>query len=277
MAILAKPEAGYFCSGYRAPAGIAQGSFRSWSDGIALNYSFSEGTARFDELRDMSLGEVERLLFMAASLYRRSFDLQLASASNWAHVTLYYGSYFSAQALLGIFGTWKLKRDKIVLEPDIGTPGSQRFTVRRIDFTSSGPHRQFWEFFYNSVQPLSPWIEPQLRFAIAPISGNPFWQAETRNELNYDSHSALQLMGAFQASFRPSKFRVTLPSVLNTQFQIMEALLQIAVQFCTELRISTDALHILKPAGNRRSKLKQLVVFAQRPSVDRFVRKSIIR
>jgi hypothetical protein len=276
MAILDVMEAKHFCGGYAGTMGAAQGSFRQWARTLAPNHTISEGTPLFDEYRDIALREVERLLFLAASQYRRSFDLQITSASSWAHVTLYYGAFFSAQAILGIFGTWKL-RDKYILDVDDGTPGQQRFVVRSFPHTFRGEHRRFWEYFYSSVVALLPWIDPSLQLAITPVNANPTWQIDTRNDINYDTHEAMQLMSAFQQGFRSSRLRSTLPGVLSTQFQVMEGLLQLAVKFARDNRIATDALGSLQPTGNRRKRVAELVFNAPRPNNERHIRKSVMR
>lgn len=274
MAILEVSEAKHFCAGYRATGGHARGSFRKWSSTLPLTRLFSEGTPHFNEYRDITLREVERLLFIAASHYRRSFDLLTPSASAWAHVTLYYGAFYSAHAILGTFGTWILK-DRII-HPIDGTPGAQRFQVKRVVSTYRGSHRQFWEYFYSAVPALTNWIDPPLRFAITPVAGNPTWQTDTRNELNYDTFEVLKIISSFQQVVRYSILRKSLPGVLNTQFHIMEALLQLATKFAREFRIATDALETLEPSGNRKQKVRALVSKSLDLRVQRHVRKSVM-
>ncbi len=277
MAILDVSEAKHFCQGYQSTPGVAQGSFRTWSQGLRLNHNFTEGTPSFNEYRDISLREVERLLFLAASQYRRSFDLQLPSASNWAHVTLYYGAFFSAQSLLGAFGCWKLRNKNLVLEANNGQPGQQSFNVQQFTTTYNGSHQQFWDLFYSRIGGLAPWIDPALRIAINPVSGVRTWQIDNRNTINYDSYEALQLMVSFKSSFRKTKFRTSLPGTLSTQFFVMEALLTIASQFVQELGIATDALDVLDRSLNRRLKFKNLIISANIPNLERHVRKNAIR
>lgn len=276
MAILDVIEAKHFCAGYGGTIGPAQGSFRQWATALTLNHTISEGTPLYEMYRDMALREVERLLFLAASQYRRSFDLQIPSSSSWAHVTLYYGAYFSAQAILGTFGTWKLKDTHFIDVVD-GTPGVQRFVVRSFPHTFHGSHRRFWEFFYSNVAAMSPWVDPALQLAITPINASVTWQIDRRNDINYDSYEAIQLMSSFQRNFRSTKFRSTLPGVISTQFQVMESLLRLAVTFARDNGIATDALNVLRPAGNRRTKVTELVIDASRPNNQRHVRKTAAR
>lgn len=268
-------EAKHFCGGYSGSGGGVGRSFHQLTSTLPPNHTISEGTPLFDEFRDNALREIERLLFLAASHYRRSFDLQITSASSWAHVTLYYGAFFSAQAILGIFGTWKL-RDKYVLDVGNGTPGHQQFIVRKFPHTFKGPHRRFWEYFYSSVVTLSPWIDPSLQLAITPIHARPTWQIDTRNDLNYDTYQAIQLISTFQASFRSSRLRSTLPGVLGTQFEVMEGLLQLAVKFAKENGIATDALASLQPAGNRSKRVRDLVFKVPRPNLERHIKKKLM-
>ncbi len=276
MGMLDFYQARYFVKGYKSRTGATRRSFRKWADELSIHQAFLEGTPNFDLYREMALCEVERLLFLAASNYRRSFDLQIASASSWAYVTLYYGAFYSAKAILGSFGTWKLRKAYILDVAD-GVPGSQRFVVQSKTFTYNGPHQSFWEYFYSVIPSLSPWIDPSLRFSITPVSGNPAWQIDTRNDLNYDTFEAFNLISTYQHNYRSSRFIVTLPNVLNTQFKIMEGLLMLASKFARELGISTNELDIILADGNKRTKYNKLILDVKRPKIERFICRSALR
>jgi hypothetical protein len=259
MAIFAIPDATHYCGNYQALTGSATASFRQTYDNLVLGRVFAEGAAGFNEFRDCAIREVERLFFLSISNYRRSFDLVSTSGSPWAHVTMYYSSFFAATALLGMFGAWKMRGNRVI-EVAVGAPGSQQLTVRTFTSTYRGSHQQFWDYFYANVSVLSPWIDPSLRFALAPISGTITWPIDHRNDVNYDSHSACALMTGFQTSFRKSRFRTSLPGAMNTQFRLMEALIAITSQFARQLGVRTDALDSMNPNGPRRLKVRRLIL-----------------
>jgi hypothetical protein len=275
MPLLSIPEATYYCAGYRKRRGMPHSSFRQLCRTFRVGDSLREGTARFDKFRVAGLREVERQLFSSVSTYRRSFDLLMASASPWSHVTMYYSSFFAASALLGMFGNWNIGRHAII-DVLLSSPGSQNFTIRRYSSTYTGAHEFFWDVFYSNVAALAADVDPALRFAISPISGSVTWQSDTRNEINYDSHIASLAMASFQSSFVPGRVPATLPGTLNTQFKVMDGLVQIAVSFAKKLNIRTDALDPLSPIGRRSTKVRRLIFAPAVPSLPGSVRKAAV-
>lgn len=275
MPLLSVPEATYYCGRYRKRRSRPHSSFRQFGRSLRVGDSFAEGTPRFDEFRVDALREVERLLFSAVSNYRRSHDLLIASASPWSHVTMYYSSFFAASALLGMFGNWNIGRHAII-DVLVSSPGTQRLVVRRYTSSYSGPHEFFWDVFYANIAALAPDINPGLRFAISPVSGSVTWQSDTRNDINYDSHMASRSMGSFQGSFIRGRIPSTLPGTLNTQFRVMEGVLQIAISFAKKLKIRTDGLDHLLPAGRRSTKIRQLIFAPSVPALPASLKKSAV-
>lgn len=259
MKIFDVAEAKHYCSNFQQTAGNPAGSLSQYVAGpLTSAGSVREGTPGFNSYRDCALREVERCLFLAISNYRRSLDLMMPGAASWAHVTLYYSSYFAARAILGMFGGWIGKT--MVVEVTASQPGSQALVVnKRPQTTYRGSHERFWDLFYGAVTVFVPWIDPKLRFAITPVSGAVTWQTQIRNEVNYDSFVACQLATSFQVNFDRTKFPRSLPGSLHTQFSVSEGLLIIAAKFARDFRLVTDALNALMPAGPRRTKIERLV------------------
>lgn len=273
MAVFSMAEAKHYVSQYRSMRGQSQGSFRAFGGGLQRGVVYTEGTRSFDELRCYALREVDRLLFLAASNYRRSFDLMMPSASAWAHVTMYYGAFFAAKALLGMFGNWKVGKNRII-DVRLSAPGSQELAVAAFATTYHGSHESFWDFFYASVSPLAPLIDPSMRFAITPVAGSVKWQSDNRNDVNYDVHIAVRGMSQFQASFDGRSIPGSLPGTLSTQYRVTEGLLQLAVGFARQLGVRTDALNGLSPKGRRSTKIRKLIFAADPPSVSRSIKRS---
>jgi hypothetical protein len=272
MAIFAMPEAAHFCGGYSGAPMPAGGSFRSWTSSLSTGRVFTEGTSDFAELRDASLREAERFLFLAMCSYRRVFSLMTVSLSAWAHVTMYYSAFFAASSLLGMYGCWALNKNRII-DVTRSSPGAQQLTIRRWTSTYGGSHKAFWDLFYGNVSSLAPWVDLPLRGAIAPVSGDVVWQIDSRNEINYDSFAACELMRDFQQSFRRSRAVSTLPGALRTQFNIMEAMLRLTASFAKDFGLETDALDLLQPAGQRRVKVRELILQDDLPELERLVRR----
>src|SRR5450432_155097 len=66
-----------------------------------------QGTPEFEAYRFNVLREAEEYYYQAVSAYRRVHqNLMTPSGAFWAHVTLYYSSWYAAHAILNIFGAW---------------------------------------------------------------------------------------------------------------------------------------------------------------------------
>jgi len=264
MKIFDVPEAQYYCGRFHRAGGGATGSLTKYVTATFKPGRYlRENTPDFDNYRDCALREAERFLFLGISNYRRGLDLMMPGAANWAHVTLYYSSYFAARALMGMFGGWI--GTKVVVEVTTSQPGGQELVVTRPQTNYNPPHEKFWDLFYGAVESLVPWVDGKLRFAIDPIGGNVTWQTQNRNEINYDSFAACQLASLFQATFKPTRFPASLPGVLSTQFSVAEGLLLIVCRFVRQFGLATDALDALLPAGARSGKINRLV-FRDRPA-----------
>ncbi len=192
-------------------------------------------------------------------------------------MTLYYGCYYAASALLGMFGAWV--NDWALVEVQAGAPGQQELVVdrkARARSTHSGSHQRFWDLFYTACSSLMPWTPSAHRFAIQPIGGSVIWQTENRNALNYDTFAAYTLMAGFQGGFRARSFPVSLPGSMSTQFRVLEALLMIARQFARQFSLQTDALANLKPIGSRQEKMRKLILDGTAHALGRRIRRTLV-
>ena len=284
MQIFEIKEASHYCSSFFQVTGIAE---RSLSEFQRTRFkgprSFSEGTCLFDEYRACSMREVDRLLFLAASQYRRSLDAMIASASPWAHVTLYYGCYFTACALLSMFGCSIFH--KRVVDVENRFPGQQKLRVRKIgngrgqqETTYNGAHRQFWDLFYRAVVSLRPNVPKHLAVALTPVSNDPVWLISRRNDVNYNSYESIRLIQDFQSNFSKQSFPGKLPGILATQWGIFELLLELAFDFVHQFNIQTDALSSLTTWGTLPPTVRQLVYGDHPPGlVQKTIKHKLIR
>ncbi len=228
-----------------------------------------EGTPVFDQYRSCSLREAERNLFLSASNYRRCLDSLMPSASHWAHVTMYYASWYAAHAILAMFGVSVFQHH--VVDVRTGSPGSQELIVRGIgpgpgrhNTTYRGSHERFWDFFYRAASNLQPLLDPRFSPFLSPVSNDPSWLTAKRNEINYVSHTALATAAIFQQTFSAKSFPASLAGPIATQYLVLEGLIEIAFFYARYISLRTDAISSLTPAGPRSRKISKLV-FAQRP------------
>jgi hypothetical protein len=280
MRIFGTAEAAYFCQNFTPEIGDSERDIKEFFkrnlDGISF---LDENTSRFNEYRSCLLREVERDLFLSASQYRRFLDLMIPSASHWAFVTAYYGSFYAARAILGLLGCHVFK--KHVIDVAVGAPGRQRLAKRLIgsginqEPGNGGSHRDFWAIYYRSVTPLNALIPPHLTMALNPVSGQSQWLIEKRNEVNYQAYSASDLINDFQTNFTSINFPRALPGILNTQYAVMEAMIELAYIYATQFGISTDSLSFFGAESLKR-KVKEQVYRPKTPSLIDKTRKNDI-
>jgi hypothetical protein len=271
--LLSVPGAAHFCGSFSPESGGAEGPLSSFCNGyLKRGLKLAEGTAEFGRLRACLLRDAERRLFLSASHYRRALGLLIPSSSPWALVTLYYGSWHAANALLALFGSAVIR--PLVIDVDRDSPAKQRLRVKEIGpkpwqepCTYSGSHQQFWDIFYRSVSTLRPYVNGPESAALSPVSSDPVWQTRTRNEVNYDSHTSIQLALDFQRAFAQDSFPQSLPGLVKTQHRILADLLEIVYSFAAKFQLRTDALEGLGSPGEFRDKLQQLIVDCALPQI----------
>ena len=205
-------QARHFCQPLPShPPGVAQ-SLASLHKGLHTT-RLSEGTAHFDAHRVSLLNAVERWILFGVADYRRALDMFIPSNAPWAHVTLYYSSFFAANAILGMFGAWiHLER---VVDVDHGTLGSQMLRIQRKVRAPSGykgSHQVFWDFFYEGCVAILPWVPPPLQSVTAPVNSNRIWPVQARNAVNYDTFFAFQTAQNFASSLQSRRSWILLPA-----------------------------------------------------------------
>ena len=241
--------ASHYCRNFRPISNVSRDSLEDFNNRIPNNVrSIDEGTARFDEYRACALRDAERCLFLSSSHYRRALDLMIPSSSHWAQVTLYYGSWFAAHAILGMFGCRVFY--KHVVEVDQSNPGSQKLTRQRIGnaqnqyrFTNRGSHKRFWEAFYATTPRFRHLADQKYAHLLSPIKSDAMWLINQRNRFNYNMPESINLRNSFVSSFSKRSFPNSLPGELNTQYSVCEGLLMIGLSFVSQFDLITDALN----------------------------------
>ena len=217
-----------------------------------------EGTPLFEVHRVSLLNAVERWILFGVADYRRALDMFIPSNAPWAHVTLYYSSFFAANAILGMFGVWV--NNEYLVDIDQGTPKSQILRISRRVLSPNGykgSHRIFWDLFYDGRSIVSPWIPTELQSPTAPVNSDRVWQITARNEVNYDMFSAFDGAQFFASNFNQRNLRA-LPGPLGQQLEVTEGMLKLAIYFAKELKVSSFAYEGLA-AGSLSKVFRELV------------------
>src|ERR1035437_3727708 len=234
-------EARHFCTPLPAHRpGVGQ-SLKAFHGTLPRQTRLVEGTTYFDVHRVSLLNAVERWILFGVADYRRALDMFIPSNAPWAQVTLYYSSFFAANAILGMFGVWL--DHQCLVDVVQGKPNNQILKITRRPKSPNGypgSHRTFWDFYYDGCNTISPWVPAQLQVAVSPVNNDRIWQIEARNDVNYDMHSAFEGAIFFGTSFKPKKLR-SLPGSLGQQLDVTENMLKLAIYFAKHFGVSSFA------------------------------------
>lgn len=221
-------------------------------------HRLTEGTQYFDVHRISLLNAVERWILFGIADYRRALDMFIPSNAPWAQVTLYYSSFFAANAILGMFGVWV--RQKGLVDVDHGSPGSQIFRISKSVHSPSGyngSHQRFWDLFYEGCNTFSAWVPTELSATTAPVNNDRVWQITARNAVNYDMFNAFEEALRFDSSFNPKKLR-SLSGPLAQQLEVTEGMVKLALYFASKFGINSFAYQGLG-TGTRAKIVRALV------------------
>jgi len=265
MRLLDLPQAKHFCAPSPATrAAISSQSLPSFHGPKTKGtLRLQEGTLPFQVHQVNLLDSVDRWLLFSLSHYRRALDMLVPVSAPWAQVTLYYASFFAANAILGIFGGWigQTQSGHCVVDIEHGIPGKQELCVHRKPPSPSGArgsHKIFWDFFYDGVPSISAWAPANLTSVLVPVNGDFAWQIAERNGVNYDMFSAWSASTFFYSHFKPSKLR-TLNGPLQLQREVAEQMITLALHFAKAVSLTTEALTGCGPKGTRLQIQKRLV------------------
>lgn len=233
--------------------------------------TFAEGTPRFGQLRDCLLRESERSLLMSSSCYARALDGLRDSSAYWSVVGLYYSAFFSLKAILGMHGCW-MSRPKRWIEVHDTNPGSQKLVYKTSLYPNnagqSGSHQVTWVAFYEAMNHLAAWLtSAHAVLAITPVNNNKTWMIDTRNDVNYDTQVAFQMMAAFRGSYDPANLPNCFGGKLQTMFQIAQAFVLFSRETAINLGLSTD---VWAPATSRMNWCQQYITSPQHAALTAF-------
>jgi hypothetical protein len=258
-------QAQHFCTPLGAAAQGLEQSLPAFHLGLKKVTHLTEGTQNFTIHRANLLLSAERWLLFSVGHYRRALEMLVPVSAPWSQITLYYAAFFSANAILALFGAWIGHTvDGIhVVDVEKGTPGQQLLRIVRGKNAKSpsgarGSHKVFWDFFYDAIPTIKAWVPPKLANALSPVNNDYAWQITSRNSVNYDMFSAWDCSMRFYSSFKPAKLQ-TLAGPLRLQFEATEDLIRLALHFAQELALSNSALANSGFKGDRIQVQRRLV------------------
>lgn len=260
------PQAEHFCAPLSAGTPTMQQSLHAFHSALTRQV-LHEGSTEFDVHRTNVLKSAEQWILYSVTNYRRAVEMLVPGSAPWAHVTLYYSSFYAANAVLAMFGGWiaVTSQGERVVEVEDGTPHSQRLRVhRRLRSPNRvrGSHRQFWDFFYDAAASLVAWTPGHLLPALAPSTGDYDWQIVPRNEVNYDMFHAWNSSAELDARFDRRNLE-TLTGRLALQLEATEYMVRLAQYFADELSLHSFGIVGNNDGRSRRQTQRRLAT--QRP------------
>ena len=279
MNIFTLEGAEHYCRQFQPNVGTVAQTLEQFKKAQLSNRNaINEGAPLFDQYRCCALRDVERYLFLAASHYRRALDLMVPSSSHWAHVTLYYGTWFAAHALLGMFGCSVLGEH--VVHVSRSSPGQQRLQKQRMgsgvnhySVTENGSHRRFWQAFYRAAGNIRQFLDAQVAASLNPVANDIRWLSDQRNKINYELDASMGINSAFASTFLSGGFPNSLPGELNSQYTVCEGILVASYFFAEKFGLSTDALDQWGPPGTIKTKVLDTVYSIQLPDLEKSTKK----
>lgn len=266
MRLFDLPQARHFCAPVSAVAGSPQ-SLPQFHSSLPHGITrLAEGTTRFEVHQGNLLNSVERWLVFSLAQYRRAFDMLVPISAPWAQVTLYYSSFYAANAVLGMFGGWigHSKTGIRVVDVERGVAGSQELRIHR-KFRSpsgaTGSHRVFWDVFYDATASISAWAPANLAGALDPVNNDFAWQINERNNVNYDMFHAWATSTHFFGTFKPAKLR-SLSGPPALQLEKTEQIIKLALHFAKAVSLDGTSLTGCGTSGTRLQLQKRLVTKA---------------
>jgi hypothetical protein len=248
MRLLDLPQARHFCKPSSAIVAVtgtqSLGHFHmSIPNGVR---SIHEGQKNFQVHQINVLNSVDQWLLFSIVNYRRAIDMLVPASAPWAQVTLYYASFFAANAILGMFGGWigQSSKGPRFVDVDQGTPGNQVLRISRKLSSpngAKGSHRVFWDFFYAATSQIMAWAPASLTGALVPVNSDYGWQINERNNVNYDMYEAWNAAKLFSSSFKSSRLD-SLSGPLQLQFEKSELMIKLALHFAADVGLETAAL-----------------------------------
>lgn len=260
MIPLSREGAKYFCQKFAGRPGWATDVRDLYDSVLDKKRSFKEGDGVYEQYRDSLLREADRSFFLAVSCFRRALDLLTASSVFWAHVSLYYCSWFAANAALGMFGCWVVGprgKFRIIIDVQQHAPGTQEFLVQKNYSTPvGGSHQFFWHAYYRAMKSVIFGTDKARLLAVTPIANSPTWTIDRRNVINYQSSQAFKMMEDFASKFDASKFPVGLQGDFVTQFELAKTLLLFSAERAVEFGLRTD---VYRKFNSRAQAIKELI------------------
>lgn len=206
--------------------------------------TFSEGTQRYNELRDCILRESERSVLMANNCYARSLEGLRSGSAYWSLVGMYYSAFFSQKAVLGMYGCWMDGPNRWIEVVD-ANPGTQKLFLRSSHYPNAagakGSHKVSWIAFYEAMNHLRFWLTTSCaQLATTPVNSKKTWMIDTRNDVNYDPLEAFKLADDFQNSFDPANIPSCFTGKLKTMLSVSQAFVQFSKEIALANALKTD-------------------------------------
>lgn len=272
MAILSDPLAKYFASLYYDHPSLSTNDIDAYLIAEIKNKqkSFSETDGTLQPIVYLLMKEAESSFFLGLNNFVRGLEILGTGLGNWAHVTFYYSSFYSAKSILALYGGWA--KNNWVTQVD--SPVKTNLTLKTIKWKPNGnklsSHKAFWSYYFDSMKNISNNIPSKYQPALNPINNDVFWMTKTRNILNYQINDALKINSNVLSDLDINNFPYSLPQEISRQYNQAKNILLLSNYLLNTFNINTDVFNCIGTNKNRNDIIKECLYERVNISLESF-------
>jgi hypothetical protein len=222
---------------------------------------FSETDGTLEPIVYLLTKQSENCFYLSLSNFVRGLEILGTGLGNWAHVTFYYSSFYSAKSILALHGGWAKDYKNKYWATQVDSPTQTDLKLKVTEWKHNGQkinsHRAFWSYFYESMKNITNYVPSQYSPALSPINNDVFWMTTTRNKLNYQISSAVNINSQVLSNLDASAFPYCLPRDLATQYNQARNLVTLANHLLHDFNINSDAFSCINSMMNRGEIIEQ--------------------
>lgn len=276
MAILSDPLAKYFSSLYHDEPSLSTNDIDAYLIAEIKNKqkSFSETDGTLQPIVYLLMKEAESSFFLGLNNFVRGLEILGTGLGNWAHITFYYSSFYSAKSILALYGGWAKGNFGDYWVTQVDSPVKTNLTLKTIKWKHNGAkitsHRAFWSYYFDSMKIIINNIPPKYHPALSPINRDVFWMTKTRNKLNYQINDALKINFDVLSDLDANNFPYSLPQEISIQYNQAKNFILLSDYLLDAFNINTDVFNCIGIKKNRNDIIKECLYERVYTSLESF-------
>lgn len=276
MAILSDPLAKHFVSLYNDEPSLSTNDVDAYLIAEIENKQnrFSETDGTLQPIVYLLMKEAESSFFLGLNNFVRGLEILGTGLGNWAHVTFYYSSFYSAKSILALYGGWSKNYYRDYWVTQVDSPDKTNLTLKIIKWKYNGrkifSHKAFWSYYFDSMKNITYNIPPKYHPALSPMNSDVFWMTETRNKLNYQINDALKINSDVLSDLDTNNFPYSLPQEISIQYNQAKNFILLSNYLLNAFNIDTDVFNCIGIDKNRNDIIKECLYERVNTSLESF-------